>query len=276
MSITIVTGGASGIGRSLAAELAGRGDTVIIADIDAAGAAETAERLNGRFDGKAFAAALDVTDADAVRDLYRQVAHDHGRLDLVFNNAGIAVAGLVEELTLAHWHRAIEINLKGVVHGVDAAYRIMLEQGSGHIVNTASLAGLFPMPLGLPYTATKHAVVGLSLGLRAEAATRGIKVSAVCPGFVDTSLLKTVNSGLPETGMSSKPEAAGDETPNKSLYSPDAMARDIVKGVARNRALIVAPASGRIAWRAMRVSPRLAVRLGRIAVKGYLKEHGLD
>ncbi|MEO3788438.1 SDR family oxidoreductase [Actinocorallia sp. B10E7] len=274
MSITIVTGGASGIGRSLAAELAGRDHTVIIADIDAAGAAETAERLNSRSDGKTFAAALDVTDADAVRDLYQQVARDHGRLDLVFNNAGIAVAGLAEELTLAHWHRAIEINLRGVVHGVDAAYRIMLEQGSGHIVNTASLAGLFPMPLGLPYTATKHAVVGLSLGLRAEAATRGIKVSAVCPGFVDTSLLKTVNAGLPETGMSSKPEAV-DEPPAKNLYSPEAMAQDIMKGVARNRALIIAPASSRLAWRAMRVSPRLAVRLGRIAVKGYRKEHDL-
>ncbi|WP_106401882.1 SDR family NAD(P)-dependent oxidoreductase [Actinocorallia populi] len=274
MSITIVTGGASGIGRSLAARLAGRGDTVIIADIDAAGAAETADDLNGRFHGKTFAAELDVTDAGAVHDLYRRTARDHGRLDLVFNNAGIAVAGLVEELTLAHWDRAVDINLKGVIHGVDAAYRIMLEQGHGHIVNTASLAGLFPMPLGIPYTATKHAVVGLGLALRAEAATRGIKVSTVCPGFVDTSLLKTVNAGLPETGMSSKPEAS-DEPGAGNLYSPDAMAADIMKGVARNRALIIAPATGRLAWRVMRISPRLAVRLGRFAVKGYRKEHGL-
>ena len=275
MSITIVTGGASGIGRSLAARLAGRGDTVIIADIDAAGAAATAEDLNARSTGKSFPAELDVTDADAVRDLYQRTARDHGRLDLVFNNAGIAVAGLAEELALAHWDRAVDINLKGVVHGVDAAYRIMLDQGHGHIVNTASLAGLFPMPLGAPYTATKHAVVGLGLALRAEAATRGIKVSTVCPGFVDTSLLKTVNAGLPETGMSSKPEAEEDPGAASKLYSPDAMAADIMKGVARNRALIVAPASGRLAWRVMRISPRLAIRLGRVAVKGYRKEHGL-
>lgn len=275
MSITIVTGGASGIGRSLAARLAGRGDTVIIADIDAAGAAATAEDLNARFTGKSFPAELDVTDADAVRDLYQRTARDHGRLDLVFNNAGIAVAGLAEELALAHWDRAVDINLKGVIHGVDAAYRIMLEQGHGHIVNTASLAGLFPMPLGIPYTTTKHAVVGLGLALRAEAATRGIKVSTVCPGFVDTGLLKTVNAGLPETGMSSKPGAEDDSGAASKLYSPDAMAADIMKGVARNRALIVAPASGRLAWRVMRLSPRLAVRLGRFAVKGYRKEHGL-
>lgn len=274
MGIAIVTGGASGIGRSLAARLAARGDTVVVADLNAEGAAETAEHLNGRGGGKAFSAALDVTDAEAVRETYQRVARDHGRLDLVFNNAGIAVAGLAEELTLAHWDRAVDINLRGVVHGVDAAYRIMLEQGSGHIVNTASLAGLFPMPLGIPYTATKHAVVGLSLALRAEAATRGIKVGVVCPGFVDTSLLKTVNAGLPETGMSSKP-SAGEEAPAKGLYSPDSMAGDIMKGVARDRALIVAPASGRLAWRAMRISPRLAVRLGRVAVKGYRKEHGL-
>jgi len=276
MSIVIVTGGASGIGRSLAAKLTARGDTVVVADLNAEGAAETADRLTAQGPGKAFPAALDVTDADAVRELYRQVARDHGRLDLVFNNAGIAVAGLVEELTLDHWNRAIDINLKGVVHGSDAAYRIMLEQGSGHIVNTASLAGLFPMPMGAPYTATKHAVVGLSLALRAEAATRGIKVSAVCPGFVDTALLKSVNAGLPETHMSSKPSADG-EAPaeEKRFYSPDAMAADILKGVARNRALIVAPASSRIAWRLMRISPRLAIRLGRVAVNGYRKEHGL-
>lgn len=273
MSIAIVTGGASGIGRSLAAELAARGDTVIIADLNAEGAAQTAEDLNSRFGGKSFAAELDVTDADAVRDLYQQVSRDHGRLDLVFNNAGIAVAGLAEELTLAHWNRALDINLRGVVHGVDAAYRIMLEQGSGHIVNTASMAGLFPMPMGIPYTATKHAVVGLSLGLRAEAAGQNIKVSVVCPGFVDTTLLKTVNAGLPETGLSSKPQTGEESTPS-GLYSPDALAKDIMKGVTRNRALIVAPASSRLAWRAMRLSPRLALRFAQIAVKGYRKEHG--
>ena len=199
MSIAIVTGGASGIGRAIATSMVARGDTVVVADINAEGAAKVADRLNTLGKGKAASARLDVTDAGAVADLYQRVKADHGRLDLVFNNAGIAIGGLAEELTLDHWNRAIDINLKGVVHGVHAAYPIMLAQGRGHIVNTASLAGLVPMPIGIPYTATKHAVVGLSLGLRAEAAGRGVKVSVVCPSFVDTPLLHNVNPGLPET-----------------------------------------------------------------------------
>ena len=188
MSIAIVTGGASGIGRAIATSLVARGDTVVVTDINADGAAKVAEKLNTLGRGKAASAALDVTDAGAVADLYQGVKADHGRLDLVFNNAGIAIGGLAEELTLDHWNRAIDINLKGVVHGVHAAYPIMLEQRAGHIVNTASLAGLVPMPIGIPYTATKHAVVGLSLGLRAEAAGRGVKVSVVCPSFIDRLL----------------------------------------------------------------------------------------
>ncbi|MDX6739928.1 SDR family oxidoreductase [Actinocorallia sp. A-T 12471] len=271
MTTSIVTGGASGIGAAIAAELVARGDTVVLADINGAGAAETAERLTGRGPGKAFGAALDVTDAAAVAELYDRTARDNSGLDLVFNNAGVAIAGLAEELTLDHWNRAIDINLRGVVHGVDAAYRIMRGQGHGHIVNTASLAGLVPMPMGIPYTATKHAVVGLTLGLRAEAAGLGIKVSAVCPGFIATNLLRTVNAGLPETGMSSKADA---EVP-KDLYTPERLAKVVMKGVRRNKAVIVAPAYGRFAWLAARLTPAGAVRAARAAADGYRKDHNL-
>jgi NAD(P)-dependent dehydrogenase (short-subunit alcohol dehydrogenase family) len=255
--VAIVTGGASGIGRAIVAALVGRGDVVIVADLDADGAGHVAEVLSAH--GTVTAAELDVTDAGAVRDLYEGVRKEQGRLDLVFNNAGIAIAGAAEELTLDHWNKAIDVNLRGVVHGVHAAYPIMLDQGYGHIVNTASLAGLVPMPLGIPYTATKHAVVGLSLGLRAEAAARGVQVSAVCPGFVDTPLLKNMNPGLPATGTE-EPDVPG------ALYSSAALARDILRGVAKNQALIVAPASSRAIWRAMRLSPSGAVRIAGLAV----------
>ncbi|WP_433335541.1 SDR family NAD(P)-dependent oxidoreductase [Spirillospora sp. CA-294931] len=264
MSIAIVTGGASGIGRAIATSLVARGDTVVVTDINADGAGTVADKLNTLGRGKATAAALDVTDADAVIALYQGVKAEHGRLDLVFNNAGIAIGGLAEELTLDHWNRAIDINLKGVVHGVHAAYPIMLDQGSGHIVNTASLAGLVPMPAGIPYTATKHAVVGLSLGLRAEAAGRGVKVSVVCPSFVDTPLLTNVNPDLPATAMSGD---AKEEIQKASprLYTAEKLAVDILRGVRRNKALIVAPAHGRIAWRGVRLNPALAVRAAQFA-----------
>lgn len=264
MSIAIVTGGASGIGRAIATALVRRGHTVSVADRNAEGAVAVAERLNTMGPGKAFAATLDVTEAAAVAEHYLSVKEDYGSLDLVFNNAGVAIGGLAEELTLDHWNRAIDINLKGVVHGVHAAYPIMLEQGSGHIVNTASMAGLVPMPMGIPYTATKHAVVGLSTGLRAEAAARGVKVSVVCPSFVDTPLLSNINPGLPPTPMSGD----GREDIKRAqprLYTAEKLARDIMRGIDRNQAIIVAPASARILWRGQRLNPSAAVRVAQFA-----------
>jgi NAD(P)-dependent dehydrogenase (short-subunit alcohol dehydrogenase family) len=265
MRTAIVTGGASGIGRAIAAALVTRGAHVTVADINGSGAEQVAAELAAAGPGTAVAAKLDVTDAAAVSTLYQSVKVDHGNLDLVFNNAGIAIGGLAEELSLQHWNRAIDVNLKGVVHGVHAAYPIMLEQRAGHIVNTASLAGLVPMPMGIPYTATKHAVVGLSLGLRAEAASRGVKVSVVCPGFVDTPLLTSVNPDLPETLMSGDARADIKQSMPR-LYTAEKLARDIMRGVAKNQALIVAPASGRAAWRAMRLAPNGGVRAAQLAV----------
>jgi NAD(P)-dependent dehydrogenase (short-subunit alcohol dehydrogenase family) len=265
MRTAIVTGGASGIGRAIAAALVARGAFVTVADINGGSAEQVAAELAAAGRGTAVAAKLDVTDAGAVSSLYRSVKDAHGRLDFVFNNAGIAIGGLAEELSLEHWNRAIDVNLKGVVHGVHAAYPIMLEQGAGHIVNTASLAGLVPMPMGIPYTATKHAVVGLSLGLRAEAATRGVKVSVVCPGFVDTPMLMSVNPDLPETSVGR--DARSDiKQSMPRLYTAEKLARDIMRGVARNQALIVAPASGRAAWRAMRLLPTGGVRAAQLTV----------
>lgn len=252
--IAIVTGGASGIGRAIAAALSARGDTVIVADVDEDAAAKAATEFSAQ------AARLDVTDADAVAALYRSVADEHGRLDLVFNNAGIAVGGWAEELTADHWDKTIDVNLRGVVHGVRAAYPIMLAQGHGHIVNTASLAGLVPAPLMLPYTTTKHAVVGMSLALRAEAAGHGVRVSVVCPGFVDTPLLDNANRGLPQTETGRRARQVAERVP-RGLYSPEALARDILHGVGKNQAVIVTPASARAAWRAARLSPGGAVRV---------------
>ncbi|RJL34300.1 SDR family NAD(P)-dependent oxidoreductase [Bailinhaonella thermotolerans] len=264
----IVTGGASGIGLALAHELVRRGASVTVADIDGDGAERAAKRLSA--EGAVSAARLDVTDAGAVAELYHRVAAENGGLDLVFNNAGIAVGGTTDELTLDHWNRAIDVNLRGVVHGVHAAYPIMVAQGRGRIVNTASLAGLVPAPLMAPYTATKHAVVGLSLALRAEAALRGVKVHVVCPGFVDTPLLRNANPDLPKTEIGEHAREAAIEV-QRRLYDADALARDVMRGLARDRALIVAPASGRAAWRGVRLSPSAAARVASLAARRMLR-----
>ncbi|MGH3257025.1 MAG: SDR family oxidoreductase, partial [Streptosporangiaceae bacterium] len=200
--IAIITGAASGIGQALASALVVRGDTVVVADIDGGGAERVAGELAQRGPGTAQPAVVDVRDAGAVQALVDQTRDRHGRLDVMVNNAGIGVGGEAHDLLLAHWDRAIDVNLRGVVHGVQAAYLVMVEQGSGHIVNTASLAGLLPTPGMTPYAMTKHAVVGLSLSLRAEAAGYGVRVTVVCPGVVDTPILdKGGPDDLPKPAM---------------------------------------------------------------------------
>jgi NAD(P)-dependent dehydrogenase (short-subunit alcohol dehydrogenase family) len=263
--VAIVTGGASGIGAALVRALAARGARVVIADVDIVGAKTVAEQAGQAGSDQVSTAALDVRDAGAVADLISKTAGEHGRLDFMFNNAGIAVGGKVEELSLVHWDAVIDVNLRGVVHGVHAAYPLMLGQGFGHIVNTASLAGLVPGPMLAPYAAAKHAVVGLSLALRAEAAGRGVMVSVVCPGFVDTPLLGRVNQDLPqtETGLN----AAALARLTGRLYDADALARDVLRGIARNQAVIVAPGSARLAWRMARYTPGLSMRTLSAAIR---------
>lgn len=257
--VAVVTGAASGIGHALAVALVARGDIVTVADLDQQGAARVAEDLGSRYPGQAGAAGVDVQDATAVAGLIQSVKDKHGRIDLMFNNAGISVGGVAEEHTLDHWNRAIDVNLRGVVHGVHAAYPIMLEQGFGHIINTASLAGLVPSPLKIAYTATKYAVVGLSLGLRSEAADHGVQVSVVCPGYVDTPLLDNVNPGLPQTAHGPHARERAISVQGR-LYLPDQLARDILRGIDRNQAVIVAPSYARVAWWVARFAPSLALR----------------
>jgi NAD(P)-dependent dehydrogenase (short-subunit alcohol dehydrogenase family) len=261
--VAIVTGGASGIGRALAAALVARGDTVLVADVAADAAKQTAEELTRRGPGTAHAAELDVRDAAAVEALVESAYAEHGRLDLMVNNAGIAVGGTVDELTLDHWNRTIDVNLRGVVHGVHAAYPRMKRRRSGQILNTASLAGLTEPPMMAPYVATKHAVVGLSLALRAEAAPHRVKVSVLCPGFVDTPLLDHVNPDLPQTegGRGARASAVRVQ---RRLYTADGVARDIVRGLERNTAVIVAPAVARLAWYSNRLVPGLVRRLTQV------------
>jgi len=258
----IVTGGASGIGQAVASALLAHGASVVLADIDQHQAEATARDLGARSGasaGQVTAEQLDVRDPVAFADLVERVASAYVHIDYLFNNAGIAVGGDAKDLTLDHWDRVIDVNLRGVVHGVAAVYPRMVRQGSGHIVNTASLAGLIPSPTLTPYATTKHAVVGLSTSLRAEAAAYGVKVTAICPGFVDTPMLDRVNVGLPSTGSGEPGRDLLGRLPGKP-YPPDALAADILAGVARNRALVVAPASARAVWRAYRASP--AVVLG--------------
>ena len=255
----VVTGGASGIGRALAVELVARGSNVLVADIDRSGADAVAAGLAGSATGRARAATMDVTDAASVAEGIDRFATDHDGLDFLFNNAGIGVGGEVSQLTPEHWRRAIDVNLLGVINGVTAAYPGMIERGRGHIVNTASLAGLLPSPLLVPYSTTKHAVVGLSVGLRVEAADHGVRVSVLCPGVIETPLLDRGNpEDLPEVDSMPDIRAMLTELMGKP-YPAASLADDALDAVALNRPVIVAPRRAKVVWAAYRAWPGLVI-----------------
>ena len=260
--MAIVTGGASGIGRALSEELARRGAAVVLADVQTAEAAAVATSIaaSGR---SASASTLDVTDCASVKRLVERVAEEHGRLDFVFNNAGIGVGGEIRDHTIDAWNRIIDVNLRGVVHGVQAAYPIMLRQRFGHIVNTASMAGLMPAPLSTSYSATKHAVVGLSKALRVEAAGLGVRISVLCPGVIRTPLLSGGRYGI-FVGALPEPEQRAAALRYFGRFRPmdvGVFAAKVLNQVARNRAIIVVPAWWKLLWWLDRLSPTLSLVL---------------
>lgn len=267
--VAIITGGASGIGRALGEELSARGCEVVLADLNIDEATAVAEKLSAE-GGKATADALDVSDAEAVASLVQNTRKRCGRLDYMFNNAGIALNGKFEDFEIAHWRKVIEINLMGVVHGAKSAERVMNQQGFGHIVNTASFAGLFPWPTTIPYTATKHAIVGLSMAMRAELADSGIRVSVLCPGTILTPMIE--NGASPERWVGTYSQEKLDNLfQNARGMAPDTFAKKSLDRVAKNDPMIVLPSGYKLLWNINRVSPPLAIRLSRQIRQAILK-----
>jgi NAD(P)-dependent dehydrogenase (short-subunit alcohol dehydrogenase family) len=183
--------------------------------------------------GKVSNVWADVTKPESVQALIDGAVAEFDRIDYLFNNAGIAGAGEIRDLTLDHWRRTLEVNLFGVIHGVHFALPVMIRQGCGHIVNTASAAGLAASPLMAPYAASKFAVVGISEALAAEARDFGVSVTAVCPGFIETPILYQ-----PAVNADSRRVMA-----NLSVkFIPvQAAVETILDGVARGKSLVVFP-----------------------------------
>src|ERR1700741_2413620 len=186
--VAFVTGGASGIGAALATQLVDGGGQVWIADRQIGAAQELAQRLN-RGGANAPGIELDVRSYPSFERAVAEAVGHSGRIDYLFNNAGIGVGGEVDSYTLDDWNSVFDVNLRGVVRGIQAVYPIMIRQHSGQIVNTASMAGLVTNAGMASYTATKHAVVGLSKALRVEAERHGVQVSVLCPGVIRTPIL---------------------------------------------------------------------------------------
>jgi NAD(P)-dependent dehydrogenase (short-subunit alcohol dehydrogenase family) len=252
----VVTGAASGIGREIARQLAAAGAKVLATDLPGPALDDTAAA-----DGLTTMP-LDVTDAAQVQAAVERVVAEHGRLDLMFNNAGVAIFGEVEEVTLADWDRIIDVNLRGVAYGTTIAYRQMVAQGGGgHIVNTASVAGLVPVPLQVHYCATKAGVVGMCRTLAVEARQHRVRVTAFCPAFVQSGMF--VNNTLRGTLEGTD---ARKLVPIKPLDTAVAVRR-MLKGVAAGREMVITPFYGRLGWWLERFAPHAAMRLHRFTLR---------
>jgi NAD(P)-dependent dehydrogenase (short-subunit alcohol dehydrogenase family) len=232
----IVTGAASGIGLALTRALLKAGAKVLMADINAQGLARAVESLSVHAPQLQHAA-VDVTDAEAVQLLVDFAVARMGRIDYLFNNAGIGGMPPVAQATLGDWQRIVDVNLGGVINGVHAVLPVMRRQHGGHIVNTASIAGIMPVPGMVLYATTKHAVVGLSESLRLEMVRENIFVSVACPGAVATGIW-------------------GSQPVPKSALPADVAADEILRGVIKREGIIVFPGKLRRGWKLYRWFPR--------------------
>ncbi len=252
--VSVITGGASGLGAALAKQLVAEGATVVIADI----AGEKAQEVAAKLGKHAHSITLDVTSPEQIDSVVRQVKSDFGALDLFFNNAGISTYGEVCDLPFAEWSRVLSVNLMGVIAGSLSAYRIMKAQGSGKIINIGSASVFTCDPLLAPYITSKFGVVGFSRVLAIEAEAYNIGVSVVCPGNIRTPML---------------------DLKEPSWLTPaipvEKAAQCILRGITRNRKFIVFPIRWRFIWWADRLNPALLDPLRRVIVRRarHLKSH---
>jgi NAD(P)-dependent dehydrogenase (short-subunit alcohol dehydrogenase family) len=248
--IVVITGGARGLGRGLAEALARSGAKVVVGDIDLAAAEALCAELS-REGRTATAVHVDVTDAASVERLVAAAVAKHGRIDYMINNAGIAAGGEFEHVPAETMRRVIDIDLLGAAYGTLSAYRQMLRQGGGHIVNVASMLALFPNPLSAAYVAAKHGLGGLTRSVMAEGAAHGIRFTTVCPGYIATNLFEAGSF----TG-SMKKDHVVERIPFRLIDVDTAVARTL-SAVAARKPIAVFPFYARVLWWIERLSPRL-------------------
>ncbi|MFS1525198.1 SDR family NAD(P)-dependent oxidoreductase [Microbulbifer sp. 2304DJ12-6] len=268
--IGFITGGASGIGASLARLLAEYGCHVIVADIQERLAAQVVEEIEA-LGGTAQSVVLDVRDLQE----FHRIVNDAPHLDFLFNNAGVGVGGYISDHEPEDWRIAIDVNLYGVIHGVRCGYEVMRKQAFGHIINTASMAGLIPSPAMAAYSASKSAVVSLSKSLRAEAAELGIKVSVLCPGAVNTPILKGggINGRMP-TAIPPEQQAAIFES--LGPISPEAFAKRALQQIAANKEVIIVPSKLKLLWWLERLWPSMLTNFAFKQMQKILRPLGLQ
>ncbi|XXX78696.1 SDR family NAD(P)-dependent oxidoreductase [Sorangium sp. So ce134] len=246
----VITGAASGLGRALAVELAGRQAKLLLADLNEEGSRETARLVAGA-GGEAHAVRCDVSRSEDVAALVGEADRALGGVDLVVNNAGVCAGGPVGEVSLEDWAWVMGVNLWGVVHGCHAFAPRFKAQRSGHFLNVASAAGFIAVPGLAPYCVTKAGVVALSETLRIELAPHGVGVTVLCPTFFKTQIVES-GRGFDETMRKDAEKLMG-----RKGVQADFVARRAIEAVDAGRLYAVPHRDGRWFWRLKRAVPEL-------------------
>jgi NAD(P)-dependent dehydrogenase (short-subunit alcohol dehydrogenase family) len=246
--VVVITGAASGIGQEMAAQLCAAGAQVVAIDIDS-NRLKKVEITLAQAGGQIEIYVLDVGDSESLGTCIDATVKKHGRLDYMISNAGIAGrAGEIRDLTQADWDKILRVNLVAVIQGASIAYRHMIKQGNGHIVNMASAAGLLGTPALSAYGTTKAAVVEFSRDLRVEAEAWGVRVTVLCPGFVESRVFDNADlRGL-------DPEAIKALIPVQFVPTEKAV-RMMLMAVLKNRAIVTLPSYVKFLWFLRRLMP---------------------
>jgi NAD(P)-dependent dehydrogenase (short-subunit alcohol dehydrogenase family) len=248
-ALALVTGAGSGIGREVARILAEHGSRVLAADIDGDAAEKTAA-LCGEIGPESHGLACDVSDAEAVSALAERVQGTWAAPDILVNNAGVGLSGRPTDMTVDDWAWIRGVNLDGVVHGCLAFGPAMLERGSGHVVNMSSGLGYTPRATEAAYSATKAAVLSFSQSLRADWHRRGVGVSAVCPGVINTPIIDHTRFVGERTDRRERLVEAF-----RKGHSADLVAREVLRSIREDRVIVFPGAEAKAGWWAHRLLP---------------------
>lgn len=238
--VVVITGAGCGIGRAIAEVFCNEGSRLVLADIDAERLDDVAQALKPR-NSAVTTYAIDVGSEDQMKHFAASVIEEHKRVDVLINNAGIALGGYLTDTTLEQFRRLMDINFWGVVFGVHFFTPHMIGRHEGHIVNIASVNAVAPIPFNGPYNASKFAVLGYTKSLRMEYAKDGIGVTAVCPGLIRTNIAKDRQGGKSDDAIATKAVGAFEKSMDKKGANPKALARAIKKAIQKNKAVLFHP-----------------------------------
>lgn len=255
----VVTGAGSGFGRAISVELGKRGSRLVVGDINLEAARETAAMIGPN----AHAMRVDVREAEQVKAQIEKATRDWGGIDVLVNNAGVAVVGRVGEVSIEDWRFEVEVNLMSVIYGCHFAVPAMREQRRGWILNVASAAGLLSAPLMGPYNVTKAGVVALTETLAGELHGEGLSVSVLCPTFFRTNIHEAQRSTEAMRERSKKLIMG-------AKWSAEDVARVALRELERGSLYVIPQTDGKLFWRAKRVlgaqfyglAGRVAKRMG--------------